>query len=199
MLLILEEEHKKHLTFLANLELETLREFLRISVEFIEKGANSRMYQAASNKLSVGAEIIQNSVEGLMHLFIESCRQNISELDFQDSMQMLGFNEVTCNELLRAYLENCKEIRSLIADARFSLPHYQDLQWRLDVQVSSRALRRQVKPLFLIKLHTETNGQKEVKLLETDPVNLIHMTQNLEAALDELKSGHCRRIMRNIK
>lgn len=199
MLLILEEEHKKHLAFLTNLELKTLHEFLRISIDFIEKGANARMYQAASNKLDVDAETIQHSVEGLMHLFIESCRQNISELDFQDSVQMLGFNEATCNEILRSYLENAKEIRSLIADTRFGLPHYHDFHWRLDVQVSSRSLRRQVKPVILMKLHTETNGNKEVKLLETDPINLIHMTQNLEAALDELKSGHCRRIMRNIK
>lgn len=181
------------------MELETLLEFLHISLEFIEKGANARMYQAASNKLGVDAETIQHSVEGLMHLFIESCQQNISELDFQDSMKMLGFNEATCNELLRAYLENCKEVRSLIADTRFSLPHYLDLHWRLDVQVSSRSLRRQVQPVFLMKLHTEAHGKKKVKLLETDPVNLIHMTQTLEAALDELKSGHCRRIMRNIK
>ena len=35
--------------------------------------------------------------------------------------------------------------------------------------------------------------------LQTDPTNLQHMTQSLEAALAELSSQHCRRIMRNIK
>ena len=36
-------------------------------------------------------------------------------------------------------------------------------------------------------------------LMQTDPSNLVHLTQSLESALAELKTQHCRRIMRNIK
>ena len=42
-------------------------------------------------------------------------------------------------------------------------------------------------------------GVLDTQLLQTDPVNLVHLTKSLEGALAELKSQHCRRIMRSIK
>ena len=42
-------------------------------------------------------------------------------------------------------------------------------------------------------------GTPSVHTVETDPVNLIHLTNTLESALSEIKSQHCRRIMRGIK
>ena len=48
---------------------------------------------------------------------------------------------------------------------------------------------------IILSLSDETKTQ----VLQTDPANLVHMTQTLEAALAELKTQHCRRIMRNIK
>ena len=36
-------------------------------------------------------------------------------------------------------------------------------------------------------------------LLQTDPANLLHVTKSLEEALAEIKTQHCRRIMRSIK
>jgi hypothetical protein len=36
-------------------------------------------------------------------------------------------------------------------------------------------------------------------VLQTDPVNLVHMTKVLDEALQEIKSSYCRRILRNIK
>jgi hypothetical protein len=39
----------------------------------------------------------------------------------------------------------------------------------------------------------------ESTLLQTDPANLLHITKSLEEALAEIKTQHCRRIMRNIK
>ena len=40
-----------------------------------------------------------------------------------------------------------------------TLPHYEDLEWRLDVQLASRALRGQVEPSYFLKLKLLTPGQ----------------------------------------
>lgn len=39
-----------------------------------------------------------------------------------------------------------------------TLPHYEDLEWRLDVQLASRALRGQVEPSYFLKLKLLTPG-----------------------------------------
>ena len=40
--------------------------------------------------------------------------------------------------------------------------------------------------------------QVESHILQTDPVNLRHLTQSLDEALQEIKTQHSRRILRNI-
>ena len=48
---------------------------------------------------------------------------------------MLGFSEELNQLLLQLYLEHRKEIRSILSQLSPSLPHYHNLEWRLDVQV----------------------------------------------------------------
>ena len=56
------------------------------------------------------------------------------------------------------YQENCQEIRSILSEMAMDLPHYHNLEWRLDVQVASRALQRQAHPSVLLRLHTKDGG-----------------------------------------
>ncbi|XP_017573347.1 COMM domain-containing protein 2 isoform X2 [Pygocentrus nattereri] len=174
-------------------------EFGRIAVEFLKKGSNPKIYEGAARKLNVPSETIQHGVEGLMYLLTESSKLMISDVDFQDSVLVLGFSEELNKLLLQLYLENRKEIRQILGELAPSLPHYQNLEWRLDVQLASRALRQQVKPTVTMKLHLKSGGTQTARLFQTDPATLLHLLQELERALAEVKSNHCRRILRNIK
>jgi hypothetical protein len=90
----------------------------------------------------------------------------ISDVDFLDSLVVLGFPKEH-NEILKQvrqysiaekkkqqrtnddstihipslslqfYIENRMEIRNLLMKLTFQLPHYVDLDWRLDIQVFS--------------------------------------------------------------
>ncbi|XP_029489164.1 COMM domain-containing protein 2 isoform X1 [Oncorhynchus nerka] len=200
MLLVLSDEHKEHLGFLPEVDSAVVGEFGRIAVEFLRKGTNPKIYEGAARKLSVDAETVQHGVEGLMYLLTESSKLMISEVDFQDSVLVLGFTEELNHLLQQLYLENRKEIRHILGELTPSLPHYHNLEWRLDVQLASRALRQQIKPTVTMKLHLEeSGGDKSAKVLQTDPATLMHLIQELEKALAELKTTHCRRILRNIK
>nr|XP_046157144.1 COMM domain-containing protein 2-like [Oncorhynchus gorbuscha] len=200
MLLVLSDEHKEHLGFLPEVDSAVVGEFGRIAVEFLRKGTNPKIYEGAARKLNVDAETVQHGVEGLMYLLTESSKLMISEVDFQDSVLVLGFTEELNHLLQQLYLENRKEIRHILGELTPSLPHYHNLEWRLDVQLASRALRQQVKPTVTMKLHLEeSGGDKSAKVLQTDPATLMHLIQELENALAELKTTHCRRILRNIK
>ncbi|CAB1323815.1 unnamed protein product [Coregonus sp. 'balchen'] len=200
MLLVLSDEHKEHLGFLPEVDSAVVGEFGRIAVEFLRKGTNPKIYEGAARKLSVDAETVQHGVEGIMYLLTESSKLMISEVDFQDSVLVLGFTEELNQLLLQLYLDHRKEIRHILSELTPSLPHYHNLEWRLDVLLASRALRQQMKPTVSMKLHLgESGGEKSVKVLQTDPATLMHLIQELEKALAELKTTHCRRILRNIK
>lgn len=168
-------------------------------MEFIRKGSNPKVYQGAAQKLGVSAETVQHGVEGMMYLLSESSKLMLNEIDFQDSIITLGFSEELCNLLLELYLANRGEIRSILSHMSMDLPHYHSLQWRFDVQLASRSLRHQVSPQVLLKLQTKDGEDTNTQLLTTDPVNLVHLTQVLDSALQEMKSPYCRRIARNIK
>ncbi|XP_067254583.1 COMM domain-containing protein 2 [Chanodichthys erythropterus] len=199
MLLVLSEEHKEHLGFLSEVDPAVVGEFGRIAVEFLKKGSNPKIYEGAARKLNVPSESVQHGVEGLMYLLTESSKLMISEVDFQDSVLVLGFSEELNQLLLQLYLENRKEIRQILSKLAPSLPHYHNLEWRLDVHLASRALRHQVKPTVTLKLLLEDGARHSSHVLQTDPATLQHLIQELERALAELKSNHCRRILRNIK
>nr|XP_023476862.1 COMM domain-containing protein 2 isoform X3 [Equus caballus] len=131
-----------------------------------------------------------------------SCREwtaRISELDFQDSVFVLGFSEELNKLLLQLYLDNRKEIRTILSELAPDLPSYHSLEWRLDVQLASRSLRQQIKPSVTIKLRLNQNGAHTTQVLQTDPATLVRLVQQLEQALEEMKTNHCRRVVRNVK
>ncbi|KAH3807969.1 COMM domain-containing protein 2-like [Dreissena polymorpha] len=199
MLLMFDDKHKNHLSFLLDIDIAVLQEFCKISLEFIKKGANPKVYQGAAQKLSVPAETVQNGVEGLMYLLTESSKLMISEIDFQDSILTLGFREDMQRELLALYLTHRREVRAILSEMAMDVPHYHNLEWRLDVQLASRALQRQITPIVTMKLQTKDGEDMMSHVLQTDPVNLVHLTKVLDEALQEIKSPYCRRIFRNIK
>ena len=66
------------------------------------------------------------------------------------------------------------------------------------LQLSSRTLRQQVTPTILLKLRTRNGDESDVKLLQTDVVNLLHLTEVLEEALDATKLASYRKLQRNL-
>ena len=199
MLLVLSEEHKEHLSFLTKVDIEVVREFCKISIEFIRKGANRRVYQAAAQKLNVDVTTVLHGVEGLIYLMTECSKLMVNDLDFQDSIIVLGFSVELNKELLSLYTQHCKEIRAILSNMAMGLPEYHDMEWRFDVQLASRSILQQADPQLLLRLHVKDGEKASVHVLQTDPVNLAHMTSVLESALAEIKTQHCRRILRNIK
>lgn len=209
MLLVLSEQHKGHLSFLSSVEHEVVAEFGRIALDFLRRGTSPKIYDAAARKLGASVEQVQRAVEGLMFLVLESCRHTLSETDFLDSVLVLGFNQDLNNTLLQLYLQQSAQVRPLLAQLAPTLPNYHSLEWRLDVNMSSRALRQQLCPLMTLCLCLTRGGAgaggvgqsagSERRLLQARPATLMHLLSVLEGALDSLKSNHTRRILRNIK
>ncbi|XP_074690566.1 COMM domain-containing protein 2 isoform X1 [Strix aluco] len=199
MLLVLSEAHKADLGGLPPLGTAAVGELGRLAVELLRRGAAPRACEAAARKLNIGAEAVQHGVEGLTYLLTESSKLMISEIDFQDSIHVLGFSDELNKLLFQLYLDNRKEIRRILSELAPKLPSYHSLEWRLDVQLASRSLRQQIEPTVTIKLHLNQNEDQSAQVLQTDPSTLLHLIGQLEQALGEMKTNHCRRIVRNMK
>ncbi|XP_043683077.1 COMM domain-containing protein 2 isoform X2 [Vespula pensylvanica] len=189
MLLTLRPDHKKHVLFLME----------QTPQDYLQKGPNMKLYHAAAQKLEVELDVIKNSVEGLINLLLESCNHKLSNEDFRDSIIALGFSEENEAILSKLYITKKKEISNIIAATGFKIPEYHDLEWRFEVQTASRTLLKQVSPLITLDLTLKNNENMEHILLQTDPVNLLHMAQELEEALKEGYSQHTRQVSRAAK
>ncbi|RLV94240.1 hypothetical protein DV515_00013237 [Chloebia gouldiae] len=187
---------------------------LNISVDIIQHGVEGLVYLLTeSSKLMAKRLVTIDIVEYMSNDYMEKgyrdkecqfkLRQvllpRISEADFQDSIHVLGFSDELNKSLLQMYLDNRKEIRSILRELAPRLPSYHSLEWRLDVQLASRSLRQQIKPAVTMKLHLNQNEDQTAQVLQTDPATLLHLIQQLEQALGEMKMNHCRRIVRNMK
>ncbi len=76
---------------------------------------------------------------------------------------------------------------------------FDNLEWRVDVRLATRSLQRIIEPEIIFKLELRNNNNNPEKhILQTDPTNLVHLTNCLENALNEIKTNYCRRIFKNL-
>nr|CAB3232805.1 COMM domain-containing protein 2-like [Phallusia mammillata] len=199
MFLRLSPENLQHLEFLRDAEDHLVQEFGSISLQFLANGINRKIFKAAAQKLEVDVGIIERAVIGLMKLFSEASKNGLEGTDFYDSLIALEFSNTNAETLNKLYSDCSKDTRHILAQCAPSLPVYEDLEWRLDVRLATRSLHQQLTPNVLLKFHITDGEKSEMKVMQTDPMNLIHTTRVLEEALEELKSNHVRRIVRTIQ
>ncbi|KAL6052283.1 COMM domain-containing protein 2 [Balamuthia mandrillaris] len=199
MLLVLDDDHREDLALLKDFAPQIVNEFCKIAVNFLQSGSNKRLFVGAAQKLGYEVATVEHCVQGLSYLFALSSKTNVSEKDFTDSLITLDFTPEVNDMLKEHYFSNRADIRRILSKSSFSLPRYKNLHWRLDIQVASRSNHNDVKPVFTLALETEEDEQRKTEYLQVDYMNLKHMCTQLEAALKEARSGHTRRMMRNIK
>ncbi|XP_014472269.1 PREDICTED: COMM domain-containing protein 2 [Dinoponera quadriceps] len=202
MLLTLKPDHKKHVLFLTKQSPPVLQDFCKLALDYLQKGPNVKVYNAAAQKLNVELDMIKNSVEGLVNLLLETCKHKLNAEDFRDSVIALGFTEEKEAILSKLYNVKKDEVTDALKEIGFKQAKYHDMEWRFEVQTASRCLLKQVIPLVALNLsvkNPDDSPEIEHILLQTDPTNLLHMTQQLEEALQESRSQHIRRISKAIK
>nr|XP_032835478.1 COMM domain-containing protein 2 [Petromyzon marinus]XP_032835479.1 COMM domain-containing protein 2 [Petromyzon marinus]XP_032835480.1 COMM domain-containing protein 2 [Petromyzon marinus] len=207
MLVLLSEEHKEHVSLLARLQTEVSLELLRVAVEFLRGGVKTpRKYESAARVLGEPVEVVQRAVEGLMYLLAEASRMEVSAEVFSAWLNELELPGSVGAQLGQVYAQGKAEVRGLLGHLGPASDRYHDLEWRLDVQVASRAGGRQQqrRPLPRVALRLTTSGgpggvEPRAVAMEVAPATLLHAVRSLEAALDEGRDVHARRIARNVK
>jgi len=78
----------------------------------------------------------------------------LSEIDFQDSLKAIGLSEELQQALLQQYTDNRAFIRSIQKELSMDLPHYTNLEWRLDVKVTIANMLKSVRLLISLSVDT---------------------------------------------
>ena len=223
------EATRKQLLQLQKLDISIAKELLRVSLNFIRKGRQEKVIAKAAAKLSVPAKAVEDIIDAISIFLTEVSKQNLSDADITDSIAVLKLapEESPLNALLKEFcLSARREVRDILKKVSFDLPHYQDIEWRLDVELGSRCIRNTVAPFYLVKIRTTVPAEEEEGLcaeensfaassatvsqgengylvkenfVEIDPLSLKHITAELERAVAESKTASSRRVMRNIK
>ena len=114
-------------------------------------------------------------------------------------MILVGLKPELIDEVHANLSDNHSQIQSYLNGLKMETLAYSDLEWRVDIKVASRSLRKCVEPEVMLKLNLKKDEHTvETHILQTDVVNLCHLTNSLEEALNEIKTNYCRRIFRNI-
>ncbi|KRX02097.1 hypothetical protein PPERSA_03159 [Pseudocohnilembus persalinus] len=75
-------------------------------------------------------------------------------------------------------------------------PQFQNLKWRLDLQIASRSYQEIFAPKILLQLDLLKGEKTEGVLLETDYANLKHLHEELQLALKAHQTARQKKIQK---
>jgi hypothetical protein len=190
---------------------EEVKEFCKMSTQIFLQGQlqnsdkfkgnfiSKKILEKAAAKLSIeDPEKIDNCIGAIAYLYNEAAKFQASPEHLAKDLQNAGisfYEIVSCH-----FAENQDSFQEFISknsESFLFLFHYSKLDWRLDCVIASRCKMDQVTPMFTLKLETKSKaGKLDSHFFQTDPVNLIHITNVLENALAELKSKEVKKIQK---
>merc|ERR1711907_235460 len=185
-----------HLGFIAGLPGPALAQFCGIAIDFISHGPNRSKFAKAAESLGTSVDEVTNGVDALAHLFCIAAKDALGPKGFAAVIRPHGFSEEATKTLFQVHVGHQANIRKILKDMESSAPHYENMHWRLDVQVASKSVRNTVEPTFLMRIDTNDAKGSQSHHLEADFANLDHLHQELSEALKASTQPQYNRVSR---
>lgn len=125
----------------------------------------------------------------------------MNEKETNESLVLMGIQSELIPNIQTSIESNQSQIKVYLSNLKVNTVEYKNLEWRVDVKLASRAIKDIIEPEIILKLDLKNNNNDNTttsKLLKTDIVNLVHLTNSLDDALNEIKTNYCRRVFRNV-
>ena len=202
MLLTLHQSLVDDLQLLVELSADVVSELSTLALTNLSHGHTAdadKKYRRAAKALSVDPTTLTAAIHALSFLLLDAAKRHISEADFIASLQPLNLPDTHTHLLTQLYTAHTKQLTATLATLSLPLPHYVDLQWRLDVEVHSRAMARPATPVYLLELVTRTGESEGSVLVQSDYTGLMRLEAALEEAIKAMQTKEARRIIRYVK
>jgi len=175
-----------------------LNDFLVITLEFIHGNTErKKSFSKAAKVMAVSKPQIENAIIGLSKALQECCM--FSESYFNTQMLNIGVPASVSLTIWSFFTENEDEIKELFASRKSPCVKYKDLNWRLEVEESSRFCSDSGTPRFFLTLDSIDSLGIEQTSMTSSLATLSHVHRELTSALDQLNSVHSERVMRYVR
>ena len=146
---------------LEQLEPDQVIQFGELALNFLQTGANRKMYKSAAKHISATVEEVGRCILGISKLLINGIRRRlVSRMGFGVFMDKIGVPEAAGEALASFFVKNREAIQLCVGELSMQLPRFQNLDWRLDVEVSRRMAYHVFEPNFMFKLDTVDTEQR---------------------------------------
>ncbi|KAA6364964.1 MAG: hypothetical protein EZS28_039508 [Streblomastix strix] len=202
MLLLFTAEQTRYLSAFSKLELsdDVLTAFAALVEQHIcnvgEEQTEALRSFSEENEIQLAT--LRLLLEAFVFTLTEAIKYNLSAEDYEQSLKPVVHVDVLITALQNIYESNKERIRNLFISKRLKVPQFNDLRWRMEVAIASRAnpIGSDIVPYFLLELETQAPKDKQIRVLQCDLPNMKHLTDELERALQEAQSAHARRMQR---
>lgn len=135
-------------------------------------------------------------LQGLSFLYSECSRHSVESTDFNIILVDLNFEEKIMSVVSQVYKDNLEQLRKMFQRKKMenfqAIPKYKSLDWRLDVEIDRKNIRRLANPLYTMLL--ETTDEQHPIVMNVTYQDLKHCCETLKEALKEVNLVHSRRI-----
>lgn len=121
----------------------------------------------------------------------------MNENEFKESLALAGLSSEQSGEIFGCSGANCTKIQAYLKHLKIDVVSFKNLEWRIDVKLATRSLKKCVEPEIVLKLTLAKGEEKTCHILQTDVTNLVNLTNKLEDALSEIKTNYCRKVLRS--
>ncbi|VVC43439.1 COMM domain [Cinara cedri] len=176
-----------------------VKDFLKLTKHFMDKGPDTNLYNKAAEKLEIDEENIASIVKSICLMCVQSCKRKLTDVEIKESLTEYGFNEFKLEMIILFFESQKTYVQDILSSSAFVYPYFKELEWRFETDMGSRSLLHQTIPVITLRLDLEKNNFTESLFLQTNPLNLVHVKNTLEAALKQNQSQWIRKIRRKLK
>ena len=202
MLLTLHQSLVDDLQLLATLSADVVSELSTLALASLSHGHTAdadKKYRRAAKALSVEPAILTAAIHALSFLLLDAAKRHTSDADFTASLAPLNLPATHAALLAQLHSTHSRQLTATLATLSLPLPHYVDLQWRLDMEVHTRLMTRTATPVYLLELTTRTGETEGRVLVQSDYAGLVRLEAELEDAIKAMQTKEARRIIRYVK
>nr|CCA23561.1 conserved hypothetical protein [Albugo laibachii Nc14] len=198
----------KQMILLNTVNQEDLSTLIRTAINKLTKGTDTKKSQMSSITERYNWEDCQidQATITLAKVLLDTSKFTLSEKQFIASVRGSGLNEAKALLLAQFYADFQYKIRGFnFRSIEQQIPRYISFRWRIDCQIETRLIRRQMRPIMTFQFTTQLPRKEPMKgeLIKAENFRIDYTTlkklQNeFETALRQAESIHCLRIRKYI-